>query len=477
MTFSAGTIDIMVTGARWLAYVIFTCGLLQTAVYMFQLVVAGYALARRPPVARANLLWHRFADVAPPISIIVPAYNEQYNVIETAHSLLSIEYPSFEVIVVNDGSTDNTLDLLIEAFELKPTTRPYEMALEHAPIRQIYSTANTDRLIVIDKENGGKGDAQNAGVNVSRAPLFSVIDGDSILESDALLRAAQPFIEDPERTIAVGGTIRIANNSIIERGRVKKIRLPTKLVPLFQVVEYLRSFLMARLAWSRIDTLILISGAFGLFRRQEVIEVGGYTAGSMAEDMDLVLNLHRHMIRKKKPYRIEFIPEPVCWTEAPETLEILGRQRSRWQRGALECFFRYRGMFMNPRYGRIGLLGMSHVFIVDVIGPIAEVIGYVLIPLFWALDILAVEYLLAFTALVFVYGTFISVTSLILEELELRRFPRARDLAILAVAAVVENFGYRQLNNFWRVRGFWQYLRQDEAWGEMPRTGLGSGDS
>lgn len=455
-----------------IAWLVIGFGLIQTAVYLLQLVIAAYALVRRPPVARSSLLWHRYGDVAPPISLIVPAYNEQMNIVESVHSMLALEYPAYEVIVVNDGSKDETLKRLIDAFELVSFRRSFEETIKHEPIRGLYASPRSDRLFVVDKFNGGKADAQNAGINVCRAPIFCVIDGDSILEPDALLRAVQPFIEDPERVIAVGGTIRIANNSTIEGGRVKTVRLPTRILPLFQVVEYLRAFLMARLAWSQVNTLMLVSGAFGVFRRREAVAVGGFTKGSMGEDLDFVVKLHRHMLDQKKEYRIEFIPEPVCWTEAPETLAVLARQRSRWQRGALEVFFRYRGMLLNPRYGRVGFLGFGHMLIVDILGPIMEVLGYVLMPLFWLMGVLSTEHLLAYTALVFVYGVFVSVASLILEELELKRFPRPRDLAILTLAAVAENFGYRQINNFWRIKGYWQYLRADNSWGEMTRTGF-----
>ncbi|MCV3238646.1 glycosyltransferase family 2 protein [Mesorhizobium sp. ZC-5] len=454
------------------AWIVIIFGLIQTFVYLLQLVIAAYALSRRPPVARSSLLWHRYGDIAPPISLIVPAYNEQMNIVESVHSMLALEYPAYEVIVVNDGSKDETLQRLIDAFELVSFRRSFEETIKHEPIRGIYASPRSDRLFVVDKFNGGKADAQNAGINVCRAPIFCVIDGDSILEPDALLRAVQPFIEDPERVIAVGGTIRIANNSTIEGGRVKTVRLPTRVLPLFQVAEYLRAFLMARLAWSQVNTLMLVSGAFGVFRRREAVAVGGFTKGSMGEDLDFVIKLHRYMLDKKKEYRIEFIPEPVCWTEAPETLAVLARQRSRWQRGALEVFFRYRSMLFNPRYGRVGFLGFGHMLIVDVLGPIMEVFGYILMPLFWLMGVLSTEHLLAYTALVFVYGVFVSVASLILEELELKRFPRPRDLAILTLAAVAENFGYRQINNFWRIKGYWQYLRADNSWGEMTRTGF-----
>jgi cellulose synthase/poly-beta-1,6-N-acetylglucosamine synthase-like glycosyltransferase len=460
------------SGATIIAWFVIACGLAQTTVYLLQLVLAAMALSRRPPVARATLLWRRYSDVAPPVALVVPAYNEEMNVVESVRSLLSLEYPAYEVIVVNDGSRDATLDRLREAYQLHLVTRPYEEALSHAPIRGIYASQFSNRLFVVDKENGGKADAQNAGINVSRAPLFCVIDADSILEPDALLRAVHPFVDDPVRTVAVGGTIRIANGSEVSGGRVSNVRLPRKLLPLLQIVEYLRAFLMARLAWSRINSLMLVSGAFGIFRRREAVEVGGFTKGSMGEDLDFIVKLHRHMRDNDRDYRIEFIPEPVCWTEAPESLDVLGRQRSRWQRGSLEVFFRYRSMLFNPRYGRIGFLGFGHILLVDVIGPIIEVLGYILMPAFWLLGILAVDYLLAFTALVFTYGVFISVMSLILEEVELRRFPRARDLVILTLAAVLENFGYRQINNYWRLKGIWQYARGGTGWGQMTRKGF-----
>jgi cellulose synthase/poly-beta-1,6-N-acetylglucosamine synthase-like glycosyltransferase len=320
--------------------------------------------------------------------------------------------------------------------------------------------------------NGGKADALNAGINLSRSPLFCSIDADSLIEPDALLRAVQPFIDEPELTIAVGGTIRLANGCRISAGRVVEIGLPRNLLALFQVVEYLRAFLMARLAWSQVQTLTIISGAFGIFSRQIAIKVGGYSHKTVGEDLELVVKFHRYMRDIRRPYRIVFTPEPVCWTEAPESLKILGRQRSRWQRGALEAFFKHRDMLMRPRYGRIGAVAFGHMFLVDVLGPIVEILGYVLIPIMWGLGLLSADYLLAFLAVTFNFGVVISVGSLILEEVELRRFPRARHLAVLTAAAVLENFGYRQLNNLWRIRGLMQYLRGTSGWGDMTRVGF-----
>jgi cellulose synthase/poly-beta-1,6-N-acetylglucosamine synthase-like glycosyltransferase len=313
----------------------------------------------------------------------------------------------------------------------------------------------------------------NCAINFARADIICVIDADSILERDALLRAVEPFIDDPERTVAVGATIRVVNGCTVQHGHVIDVRLPRRMLALFQTIEYLRSFLMARLAWSQIGALTIVSGAFGLFRRQVVIDAGGYSTQTVGEDLELVIRLHRLMRDRGEAYRITFIPEPVCWTEVPETLRNLGRQRTRWQRGALETFFMHADMMVKPRlYGRIGSLSFLHMLLIDVVSPIAEVIGYVFVPMFWATGLLSVDYLLAFLSLTFAFGIAISAGALILEELELRRFPKIADLLRLVVAAVLENFGYRQLNNVWRVRGTLQFLRGKRAWGHLSRKGF-----
>lgn len=455
-----------------IALVVISVGVIQSALYLLQLIVASHALRKNPPVQRPALLWRRYGDLAPPITLIAPAYNEALTIEDSVRSLLALRYPNIEVLVVNDGSKDHTLAVLVEAFGLKPISRAYELEVSHQPIRAIYGSSDHPRLFVVDKENGGKADALNAGLNLARAPVVCSIDADSLLESDALLRAVRPFVEDPGRVIAVGGTIRLANGCSVQHGRVTKIGLPRNPLALLQTVEYLRAFLMARLAWSEFGALTIISGAFGLFRRAAVIEVGGYAHGTVGEDMELVVRLHRYFHKHKRQYRIAYVPEPVCWTEAPETLAVLGRQRARWQRGALETFFRHIAMVGNPRYGRPGMLGMVQVLIVDVVGPLVEIAGYLLIPLLWALGYLAWEWFAAFLALTFTMGIAISVFSLVLAELQLRRFPDWRQLTVLGLAAIVENFGYRQLNNVWRLQGWWQFLRKRQGWGEMTRKGF-----
>ena len=463
--------DSAVLAAQLAAVVIIFLGVLQQAMHLVQLVIAGYTLMRERATP-SELMWRRYAEAAPPIAILAPAHNEAAGIEQSVRSLLALQYPVFEVIVINDGSKDNTLQTLIDAFELKRTERIYDEICPHQPIIGIYESPNQSRLTVIDKKNGGKADALNAGINLSRAPILCSIDADSILEADALMRVSQPFVESPEETLAAGGTIRIVNGCRVRHGRVVEVGAPKNFLALLQTVEYLRAFLMARLAWSRLGALLIISGAFGLFQRKAVVEVGGYTLGTVGEDMDLVVKLHRKALEEERPYRIAFVPEPVCWTEAPERLDVLGRQRSRWHRGALEVYAKHRDMLGDRRYGRVGWLGMGNVLVSDVLGPIADLLGWFLVPLLWAMGLLSLDYLMAFFAVTVSLGIVVSIGALALEEMELRRFPQSRDLTKLAGAAVLENLGYRQLVSLWRLRGMWQWQRKSHAWGEMTRTGF-----
>jgi cellulose synthase/poly-beta-1,6-N-acetylglucosamine synthase-like glycosyltransferase len=458
--------------ANVIAWLVISVALIQNGAYLIQLVIAHRSLVREPPQPIVRTLWRRSLSSAPPIALLAPAYNEAATIKNSIQSLLGLDYPGFEVIVINDGSKDATLDVLRTAFQLRDEDRDYEAAIAHKPIRGIYRSATHPKLLVIDKVNGGKADALNAGLNLARAPIVCSIDADSLLESDALLRAVQPFVEDPQRVIATGGTVRVVNGCSVVDGRVMQIGLPKNIWALFQTVEYLRAFLLARLAWSRMGVLTIVSGAFGLFRRSVLVEAGGYASNTVGEDMEIVVRLHRRFREMDKPYRIAFVPEPVCWTEVPETLQMLSRQRSRWHRGALETFATHRDMLFNPKYGRAGMLGMGKVFFFDVLAPVVELAGYILMPVLWLMGLLSFEFFAAYLAAAFAFGVAISVGSLAIEEAELRRFPKARDLVILAGAAVLENFGYRQLNSYWRIKGMLQWLRGEHSWGSMTRRGF-----
>jgi len=464
--------DVLAWGVSMLSAAIVVVGLLQNVIQLIQLIMAMIALYFNPKVRLTSQLWRRFHESAPAISLMAPAYNEERTIVESVRSLLNQNYPQFEVIVVNDGSKDRTLALLKDEFDLKPIRRAYSVAVPCATIRGIYAAERQPRLIVVDKVNGGKADALNAAINIARSPLVCTIDADSLLEPGALLRAAQPFIEDPERTIAVGGSINIANGCRIENGQIITVAISRNVLALFQTVEYLRAFLMARLAWSQLNALTIISGAFGLFDRHAVIEVGGYSRDTVGEDMELVVKLHRWFRDRKRDYRIAYISEPVCWTEAPESLGDLARQRKRWQRGALETFVKHAGMLVHLRYGRVAALGMSQVLLTDVLGPTVELLGYLAIPTFCLLNLISWEFFAAFLCVSVGFGVAISVGGLVLEEAHSRRVGRASDLLVLLLFALLENFGYRQLSNLWRVQGTWQYLTGVKSWGGMTRKGF-----
>lgn len=444
---------------------------LQYLVYTTQLVLATVALVRTPVVTSSASLRWLYDDVILPVSLIAPAYNEESTAVDAARSLLGLRYPLFEVVIVNDGSEDATLEKLQEAFDLEKTDRAFESKLAHAEIRGVYRSRQDRRLIVVDKVNAGsKADALNAGIDVARLPLIATLDGDSLLEEDSLIRVVHPFVEDPDRVIAVGGTVRVVNDCVVREGRIARVKMPRKWLARFQVLEYLRAFLIGRLGWDRLQSLTLISGAFGVFRRDAVIEAGGFHADTVGEDFELVTRLHRHFILKNKDYRIVFVPEPVCWTQVPERLGDLMRQRIRWQQGALETLSRHKGMLIDPRFGRVGVVGLGQIVIIDLLGPIAETVGYVLLPFFWSIGSIDGAWFAAFIALIFLYGVFISLGSLILEELELKRYPKAGHLLGLAGVALLENFGYRQINNLWRIVGTWKFFfGKSGGWGHIKR--------
>lgn len=461
---------------HYVALGIILVGLIQNFIYIYQIPFAWRELKEHSQYLDTQAAWEMLTSGSNllPISILVPAYNESKNIIDSINSLLSLQYPDFQLIVVNDGSKDDTLEILKASFHLKPTIRAVNsLPFKHAHINQVYTSSAFPDLIVVDKSNGGKADAINAGLACCHTPLFCVMDADSILEPTALINAVRPFIESPTNIVAVGGTVGIANGCDIENGQITKFGLPKKFLPRVQVVEYTRAFLMARLANSRAGTLTLISGAFGIFRHDIVSDLGGFDTTTVGEDMEMVVRLHHHLKAKKIPYEMRYVPDPVCWTEAPESLKILSRQRVRWQRGALECLSRHKGMMLNPKYGRLGMVTLPSIFIIDVIGPIVELLGYFLIPFFALTGLLNINFLFAYMALVFVFGIFLSTTAVLLEQSELERFSGPGDLLKLTATAIVENFGYRQICNWWRIKGLFKHLTGKKAvWEPMERVGL-----
>jgi cellulose synthase/poly-beta-1,6-N-acetylglucosamine synthase-like glycosyltransferase len=438
------------------------------------LMLVGFRETRR---ARREMQWRDLrrlmrSPLTPPISVIAPAYNEEANIAQSVRSLLMLNYPEYEVIVVNDGSKDKTLSVLIERFGLRPVPRSFEYAVPCHPVRAVYESPEHPSLVVVDKENGGKADALNAGLNLALYPLFCAIDADSVLEDDALLRVVRPFVEEPDVTVATGGIIRIANGCDIRGGRIVGVRLTNRFLPLVQIVEYLRGFLFGRMGWSGINGLLIISGAFGLFDKRAAVLAGGYAHDTVGEDMELVVRMHQWLRKAGRPYRVRFVPDPVCWTEAPETWRVLRRQRNRWHRGLIDTLWRHRAMFGRPRFGAVGLVSMPAFVLFEMLGPLIELSGFVIVPLCYALGILNLRFMQVFLAVSILYGILISVSAVLLEDMAFRRYPRARDLSLLALIGVLENLGYRQVTAFWRARAFWDYWRGDLGWGRMERRGI-----
>jgi cellulose synthase/poly-beta-1,6-N-acetylglucosamine synthase-like glycosyltransferase len=413
------------------------------------------------------------SPLTPPISVIVPAFNEEAGIVESVRSLLALRYPEFEVIVVNDGSADRTLGMLADAFELLPVRKALRGTISTARVRAAYSSRRHRDLWVIDKENGGKADAINAGVNAARYPYFCVLDADAMLEEDALLRVAKPMLDDPDLVAATGGIIRVVNGSRVDHGRVLEVGLPKSWLATVQVVEYFRAFLVGRIGWSRMRSLLIISGAFGLFRRNLVEAAGGFSNATVTEDLELVVRLHRHLRQRGEDYRIAFVPDPVAWTEAPEELRSLRGQRSRWQRGLGQALWLHRGMAGNPRYGTVGLVAFPYFVVFELLGPLVELLGYVAVIAAAATGALSLAFVGAFFAAAVLVGFFLSLSALALEEFSFRRYVRGREVGRLLVAAVIENFGYRQLLALWRTRALVELARGRHEWGEMQRRGLG----
>ncbi len=409
-----------------------------------------------------------------PVTVIAPAYNEEATIVESVKSLLMLQYPVFEALVVNDGSDDKTMEILKSTFDLRKIPVQLEEKLKCQDILGVYRSPTNPNLVVIDKSNGGKADALNAGVNVSRYPLVCAIDADSLVEGRALLRVTRPFLEQPDTTVAIGGIIRIANGCHIEGGRLLRVRLSKNWLAIIQTVEYLRAFLFGRVGWAALRSLLIISGAFGVFKKSAVIEAGGYSHNTVGEDMELVVRMH-HLFRKQgRKYQIHFIPDTVCWTEVPESLKILARQRNRWQRGLMDSLLWHRRMLFNPKYGIVGMIVFPFFFFIEMLGPVVELAGYVIIPLSYALGILNVQFLFLFLTLAILLGVVLSTSSVVLEQLLARRYLRIGDLLKLILGAILENFGYRQLHTWWRFTGIVDYFRKKTTWGKMERKGFTS---
>ena len=350
-----------------------------------------------------------------------------------------------------------------------------EVKISTQPIRGVYiieREIGLQRLVVVDKMRGGKADSLNAGILVSKYPYICSVDADSMLESDALLKVVKPIVEDPNVVVATGGVIRVANGCTVANGRVQKMELPRKILPMFQIVEYLLAFLGSRFALSQLNSLLIMSGVFALIRKDAVISVGGYNTNSIIEDMELIVDIQRSLREKDIPYSIVFVPDPIAWTEVPSTLSSLASQRIRWHSGLMEVLLHNRRLLLNPNYGALGMLGMPYYFFFEMLGPVIELFGYIAIPLAYIFGMLAWPEFLLFIIAAFLFGTFLSIFALLLQEHSRRQYPRWQDLLRLTWYSLANNFVYRPLISVLRFMAIVRLLRGRREWGQIERRGF-----
>jgi len=413
--------------------------------------------------------------MAPSLSVIAPAYNETEHIIDNIRTLLSLYYNNYEVIVINDGSLDDSLEKIISAYELEKVNYYFDYRLPCERIRGVYKSRNRSfkKLTVIDKRNGGKADSLNAGLNVCRNDLVVSIDADSIMEPDALLKMVKPFMEAKEkRVIGAGGVIRIANSCEISDGHIQKINLPKKFLPRAQVMEYTRAFLMGRMAWSELDGLLLISGALGMFDREIVISAGGYSTKTVGEDMELVVRIRRYMAENNLDYDVVYIPDPLCWTEVPSSIKVLARQRSRWTRGTMETLFTHRVLFFNGKYGKLGLLGYPYWLLFEYLAPIIEFLGILWFIFLVITGRLNWPFFLLLFGFVYFFAVSLSIWAVLFEEITFHKYERRRDVLRLVGTAFLEPLLYHPLVMLMSIKGNIDKLLNRNIWGRMERKGF-----
>ncbi|MGN6635553.1 MAG: glycosyltransferase family 2 protein [Oryzihumus sp.] len=452
---------------------------INTSYLLLILMAAGGFVAHLRRLEHAGREETVSSQLAPGVSLLVPAYNEAAGIVPSVQAMLALRYPRHEIVVIDDGSTDDTFERLRAAFDLVRVDRelPRDVPVKARVIDVWVPRDGRTRLVAVRKENSGKTDALNVGINAASEPLVAMVDADSLLDPDALLTVAKPFADDPIRTVATGGVVRAANGCTVVAGRIVEIRTPRQWLPRVQIVEYLRAFLLGRTGWSRMGALILISGAFGLFRRDVLVEVQGLDTDSIGEDFELVMRIHRYMRRNKRDYRVEFVSEPVSWTEVPADLTVLRSQRRRWHRGLWEVLWKYRGMVLNPRYGRIGMIALPWYWVFELLAPALELAGIILVPLGLALGLVNLRFALLFVLVAYGYAIVVTLAAMAVEELSFHKYPRWRDLGATLLASVAENLGYRQLTAWWRVEGWWAGLRRGtHVWGTMTRQGFAGAD-
>ena len=442
--------------------------------YILMMIVAYQTLSKRKRLDNDWLEEDFEMNIyTKPVSILVPAYNEELGIIESLHSLITLKYPESEIIVIDDGSKDSTPELVIETFDMVPADRTINTALPSEEILSIYQSKLHPKVFLIKKVNGGKADALNAGINFSRYPYFCSIDGDSILDSSSLLRVMRPIIESDGQVAVAGGNVRIANGNDIHLGTMVQNQIGNHPLVLMQIIEYLRAFMLGRIFLSRFNMVLIVSGAFSIFNKRIVINAGGYEKDVIGEDMELVVKVHSYIRQNKLDNRIEFVPDPVCWTEAPTSISVLRRQRRRWSQGLFESLWKHKYMTLNPKYGRLGFIALPYFWLFEAFGALIEISGYIYMVLAFFTDKLNTEFALVILVTLVIYGSIFSSLSLLIESWTTTNYLSPKSVFKLVIISLTETFWYRPLTILFRLEGMIRFLFKKQEWGNMERKGLG----
>jgi cellulose synthase/poly-beta-1,6-N-acetylglucosamine synthase-like glycosyltransferase len=415
------------------------------------------------------------SPLSPGISIITGAFNEELNIIHNVRSLLNMNYPLFEVIIVNDGSTDKTLEKLIQEFELTEVTFAYHYFIHSAEVQRIFKSENPacSNLLVIDKANGGcKADAINAGINASSYPYFLNTDVDCILDNDTLIQLIQPFVDDEKRVIATGATLRMVNSCIVDSGVLAEAKVPRQLLPAFQEIEYIRSFVLGKMGWNLINGIPNVSGGLGMFDKEIVIKAGGYDPSSFGEDMDMLMRMSKYMLDTKQEYAIRYIPQSLCWTEGPSTLKVFKRQRVRWGRGLYQIFSTYYKLMFNPKYKMLGWVVLPYNFIFELCAPLVEFLGIICYIYLIASDLINWPFALVLLLFVYSFSIFITLLAILWDQLVIRRY-RVKEVLKLCLFVFIEPIIYHPMVMIFALMGYInQFFKAKSHWGHMERKGF-----
>ena len=446
----------------------FVLYLIGYSTFLFVSVVVGATTLYKKKMQ--DRLMNKFSDnYYIPITIIVPAYNEEVTVVQTVKSLLTLDYKLYEIIVVDDGSKDTTSKQMIDAYNMHEVRRPIHRSIACQPEEFIYESHDEKvPLTLIRKKNGGKADALNMGINAAQYPYFICMDADSVLQYDSLRKLVVPVLEN-EQVVAVGGNVRPSNDVELCDGRVNKYRLPCNILACMQLLEYDRSFLASRILFDKFNGSLIISGAFGMFKKEIVVAAGGYDHGTMGEDMELVVKLHSYCLTNHIPYSIRYATDAVCWTQVPEKLGDLKKQRKRWHLGLFQTMWKHREIMANPKYGAVGVVSYMYFLLYELLSPFIEVFGVLSMVFAYFIDLLNLRFMLVFLLIYALYNSILTLTAFFSRIQTIDLTVKFMDFLKAVMLCFFEVTTLRFIMAFVRLMAFNGYKKKKLDWGRIER--------